>query len=168
MQTTLDVNVISAPVESVSDKFTKMTATVQNVKAQMDVLKQTIKELEKMVKMEQKKLAKAQKDTKEKVDKSEKKKPSGFAAPSLLSDDLCDFFSLERGSKLPRTAVTSKLHDYIKTKKLQCDKDARTINADSALRELLKLGDSDELTYFNMQKYMNQHFNKIEVELPTS
>ena len=165
MQTTLDISVPSDSSSDFSDKFSKMTASIQTVKSQMDIIKQTIKELEKMVKAEQKKTAKAQKVTKDKAEKKEARKPSGFAAPSLLSDDLCNFLSLDTGTQMPRTTVTSKLHDYIKANKLQCEKDAKVIKPNDALKTLLKLEESDELTYFNLQRFMNIHFNKIEIVL---
>ena len=57
MQTTLDISVPSDSSSDFSDKFSKMTASIQTVKSQMDIIKQTIKELEKMVKAEQKKTA---------------------------------------------------------------------------------------------------------------
>jgi hypothetical protein len=33
--------------------------------------------------------------------------------------------------------------------------------ADGKLRKLLKLGKSEELTYFNLQKFMSPHFPKV-------
>ena len=60
MQTTLDVNISGEDTNDFGEKFNKMTTSIQTVKVQMDVLKQTIKELEKMVKMEQKKNSKNQ------------------------------------------------------------------------------------------------------------
>ena len=162
MQTTLDVSLPIQEGNDIVDKFTKITTAIQTVKTQMDTIKQAVKELEKLVKAEQKKTAKVQKTTKE---KSDKKKPSGFAAPVLISDALCEFLSLEKGTKMPRTTVAQKLHEYIKEKKLQSAEDGRIIKPNQELKEMLNIDDTVELNYFNLQRYMNPHFNKVDVVL---
>jgi len=163
MQATLDVNISGEDTNDFGEKFNKMTTSIQTVKAQMDVMKQTIKELEKMVKMEQKKNSKSQQKLVK--EKSVKKKPSGFAAPTILSDALCDFLSLDKATKMPRTDITQKLHEYIKTNNLQDPNNRKIIKPNEDLKKLLNIDDTIELTYFNLQKYMNHHFNKIEIDL---
>ncbi|GAQ89135.1 hypothetical protein KFL_004900020 [Klebsormidium nitens] len=48
-----------------------------------------------------------------------KKEPSGFAKPSYLSPELCEFLDLPIDSQLPRTEVTKRLVAYVKEHDLQ-------------------------------------------------
>ena len=47
---------------------------------------------------------------------------------------------------------------YIKDKKLPDKTNKKIINPDKALKSLLDIKDEDEVTYFNLQKFMNKHF----------
>jgi len=89
-----------------------------------------------------------------------KRKPSGFAKPSPISDELCDFLGKTRGTEMARTEVTKFLTQYIKNNNLQDQQNRRRILCDSALANLLSVGPDDEVTYFNLQKYMKPHFFK--------
>lgn len=86
-----------------------------------------------------------------------KKEPSGFAKPSLLSDEMCDFLDLPRGSKLARTEVTKKLTVYIKQNKLQNPDNRKQILLDEKLKRLLNVDDKTVLTFFTIQKYLSNH-----------
>ena len=66
---------------------------------------------------------------------------------------------------MPRTTVAQKLHEYIKEKKLQSAEDGRIIKPNQELKEMLNIDDTVELNYFNLQRYMNPHFNKVDVVL---
>lgn len=86
--------------------------------------------------------------------------PSGFVKPTPISDELALFLGREKGTEMARTEVTREINVYIRTNGLQDTTNGRRINADSALSSLLKLSPGDELTYFNLQKYMSGHFPK--------
>lgn len=89
-----------------------------------------------------------------------KRPPSGFAKPSLISDTLCQFLGQPSGTEMARTEVTKYLTKYIKEHQLQDSANKRIINCDSALASLLNVKPSDEVTYFNLQRYMKPHFPK--------
>ena len=61
---------------------------------------------------------------------------------------------------MARTEVTREINAYIREHKLQDKENGRKIIADKKLTGLLKLKKGDELTYFNLQKYMSPHFAK--------
>jgi chromatin remodeling complex protein RSC6 len=61
---------------------------------------------------------------------------------------------------MARTVVTKEINTYIRNHNLQDKENGRKINPDTKLAALLKLKKSDELTYFNLQKYMSPHFAK--------
>lgn len=86
-----------------------------------------------------------------------KKEPSGFAKPSLLSDEMCDFLDLPHGSKLARTEVTKKLTVYIKQNQLQNPDNRKQILLDDKLKRLLNVDDKTVLTFFTIQKYLSNH-----------
>ena len=93
--------------------------------------------------------------------------PSGFAKPGPVSDELKAFLALGPDELIARTAVTKRINAYCKEHSLQNEADKRKISADPALRKLLRMGKTDELTFFNLQTYMKVHFPNKEGVYPT-
>jgi chromatin remodeling complex protein RSC6 len=93
--------------------------------------------------------------------KSNEDRPlSGFAMPSLLSDELYEFLSLQKGTKVPRKDVTRMINEYIKTNSLRDEADRRKIRPNKELHKIFNSADGDDITYFNLQTYMKHHFVK--------
>ena len=139
--------------KTVSDKFNDVVITLGSFKKTITELQTQMRELEKSVKKEIKNVRK------ENNRKRAKKTPSGFAKPSKVSDELCLFMNKECGTEIARTEVTQFIISYIKNNYLQCEENKKIIKPDAKLRSLLSLNNKDEeLTYFNLQKYMNRHF----------
>lgn len=86
--------------------------------------------------------------------------PSGFVKPTKISDELATFLGKDKGSMMARTEVTKEMTAYIRLHKLQDKDNGRKILPDTKLKKLLKVSDSEELTYFNLQKFMSPHFEK--------
>jgi len=86
--------------------------------------------------------------------------PSGFVKPTRISDELASFLGKDVGSEMARTSVTREINNYIRLNNLQDKSNGRKINPDAKLQSLLKLDQADELTYFNLQRYMSPHFAK--------
>lgn len=57
----------------------------------------------------------------------------------------------------PRTEVTKKIWDYIKSRNLQDPNDKRMIVADENLKAVFD--GRDKVTMFEMTKYVNNHLN---------
>jgi len=89
--------------------------------------------------------------------------PSGFVKPTRISDELAKFLDKPSGTEMARTEVTRDINKYIRTNTLQDKENGRKINPDTKLATLLKLKNTDELTYFNLQRYMSPHFAKAGV-----
>lgn len=87
------------------------------------------------------------------------RKITGFCVKEPLSAELCVFMQLEPQSTSSRTTVSSFIMNYIRTQKLQDTTEPKNIKADASLQSLFKLRDEDQLTYFNIQKYIGQLFN---------
>ena len=90
------------------------------------------------------------------------RKPSGFANPTKISKELCDFMGLENGSSMARTDVTKYIIDYIKEHNLQDKDQPKQIKPNPQLKSLLDFKNDDPLTFFNLQRYMNKHFLKSQ------
>ena len=126
----------------------------------LNTLKTLHKDISSEVKTLEKTVNKSMKSVKKELDKKKKSKktPSGFAQPTLVTKELCDFLNLKEGSKLARTEVTKAIIQYIKSNKLQDDENKKKIAPDEKLKLLLGMHQSDQLDYFSLQKYMNKHF----------
>jgi upstream activation factor subunit UAF30 len=63
---------------------------------------------------------------------------------------------------MARTEVTKLINKYIVLHKLQDATNGRKIIPDTKLTALLKYNknDDEQLTYFNLQRYMSPHFAK--------
>ena len=90
-----------------------------------------------------------------------KRSPSGFTVPTPVSLELATFLGKPMGTSMARTDVTKEINNYIRANSLQDKTNGRKIIPDAKLATLLKVGKTDELTYFNLQRYMSPHFPKV-------
>jgi upstream activation factor subunit UAF30 len=104
----------------------------------------------------------AQKTNAKRKRKTGNRQPSGFVKPTKISDELAKFLEKPTGTEMARTDVTREINKYIRSHNLQDKENGRKINPDTKLQTLLKLKKTDELTYFNLQRYMSPHFSKAE------
>jgi len=88
--------------------------------------------------------------------------PSGFQKPLQVSPELQKFLGLSDGELIARTQVTKRINAYCKEHNLQQEEDKRKINPDATLKKLLKVNKSDQLTFFNLQKYLKPHYPNKE------
>jgi len=157
---------VVAAVEEVTDastitvKLAEYNTKIQQLASIVSLLKTEYKQLEKSVARE---LKNAQKNASKKKRSSGNRAPSGFVKPTRISDELALFLGKEKGTELARTAVSKEINADIRANSLQDKVNGRRIHADTKLAKLLKLGKDDELTYFNLQKYMKNHFIKAVV-----
>jgi chromatin remodeling complex protein RSC6 len=84
--------------------------------------------------------------------------PLGFVRPMRISDELAKFLKVPVGSEMSRTDVSKLINGYISVNKLRDSKNGRIINPDAKFRKLLTIPPTDQLTYFNLQKYLKHHF----------
>jgi chromatin remodeling complex protein RSC6 len=134
--------------------FDDIVSSIMGLKSEVSGLYSKLKMLEKAVNKEVKTLNKSVNRSKSKGNR----KPSGFAKSSKISDSLCLFMNVPLGTEVARTEVTKYIIQYIKDNNLQRPENKKLINPDSSLKSLLDITDGDELSYFNIQKYMNKHF----------
>jgi len=87
--------------------------------------------------------------------------PSGFVKPTKISIELATFLGKPIGFEMARTEVTREINKYIRANNLQDSVNGRKINPNPELAKLLKIASTDELTYFNLQRFMSPHFQKL-------
>ena len=149
-----------APLAEQSVEF---SAKLQQLSVVISSLKTEFRTLEKKWVRE---LKAAQKQSSKRKRKAGNRAPSGFVKPTRISDELAKFLEKPAGTEMARTEVTRDVNKYIRTNNLQDKENGRKINPDSKLAALLKLKKTDELTYFNLQKYMSHHFAKATKDAP--
>jgi chromatin remodeling complex protein RSC6 len=153
----------AAPVEEMdaaaimSGKMNEYSAKLQQLVGLLSTLKSDFKTLEKTVSREMKV---AQKLANKKRRNTNPRKPSGFTKATPISAELANFLGKAVGTEMARTEVSKEITKYIKSNNLQDVTNGRVIKADAKLSKLLRLGKDDELTFFNLQRYMKVHFAK--------
>ena len=145
-----DASVLLSMYADYSNKLQAAHATWTALRSEFRLLeRQTARELKN-----------AQKASQKKKRKVGNRAPSGFVKPTLISNELAGFLGKPEGSEMARTDVTREINKYIRTNNLQDKENGRKIIPDKKLTSLLKLKKGDELTYFNLQRYMSPHFAK--------
>ena len=152
---------VAEPVaEAQSDlsiQFSEFSGRLTTLRTQISAL---LTEFRALQKRSERELKASQKASQKRKRKTGNRQPSGFVKPTLISDQLAKFLGKPKGSELARTEVTREINAYIRANKLQDPENGRKINPDTKLKSLLALTAADELTYFNLQKYMSPHFAK--------
>lgn len=148
---------VEAETDVLGEQFSEFMVKLQSVGSVFASLKNDFRTLEKQVLRQMKQAKRAS----SKRSKSKgNRQPSGFVKPTLVSDELASFLGKPSGCEMARTEVTREINKYIRAKNLQDPANGRHIIPDAALSKLLALKSDDELTYFNLQKYMSPHFPK--------
>jgi len=157
--TAAPVETTEAAVVSVQDDVKAMLTQASTVRETVGALVSELKRLEKRVAKLQKEADKRRRKSKKPVEGEpvKERKPSIFEIPTPLSPELCSFLGVSNGSKESRSNVTKAVTAYVKKHDL---KNKHTIVPDSKLKSLLSVSDSDVLTYFNLQRYLNRHYLK--------
>jgi len=159
VETSPAVEVAKEEVPPLSTKLTEFGAKLQQLVGLFSAVKNDFKTLEKTVARE---LKSAQKASTKRRRGTSNRQPSGFVKPTRISDELAAFLGKTVGTEMARTAVSKEINSYIRANKLQDAANGRKINPDDKLSKLLKITKDDELTYFNLQRFMKHHFIKAE------
>ena len=161
------------PATSALSSLEELEAQFASINARLSELRalesSIVKEVRVLQKSSMKYLKEVQKKSRRKKKTADpngvKRSPSGFAKPALISKELCSFLGKPQGTEMARTEVTKFLTAYIKQHELQDPENRRRIKPDKKLQKLLNSKSSDEVTYFNLQKYMKVHFPPSKASL---
>ena len=146
-------------VESYDAEFAALTGALKDALALVKDLTSKVNQLEKRVKRDHKVMEKKMRGRVKRV-QDPNKKPSGFAKPGPVSNELRKFIGLSKDELISRTQVTKKITAYCQEHGLQTDGDKRNIKPDAALSKLLRYDakKDDPLTFFNLQRFMKVHY----------
>jgi len=145
-----DGSVLLKNIEELSEQLSGLKATLQTALLGLKTLE---KQAARVVK-------KADRRGRRKAEAVEgaPKKPCIFTTPVKISEELCSFLALSKGTEVSRSAVTKAVMAYARSHNLM---EKQTIKADAPLRKLLSLKDSDpQLTILNLQTYLSRHYVK--------
>jgi hypothetical protein len=82
---------------------------------------------------------------------------NGFNKPQNVTDKLRAFLGLAADEKVSRSQVTARINTYVTEKGLKA---GQNISMDAALKDLLNPPEGVQVTFLNIQKYINPHYIK--------
>ena len=82
---------------------------------------------------------------------------NGFNKPLDISEELRKFLKLAAGEQISRSQVTKKVNEYVTEKGLKQGQ-----NMDASLKAILDPPADVQVTFLNIQKYINKHYIKTE------
>ena len=142
---------------SMNEVMSQFSANILAVTTSLNNLKNEFKALEKHVLKEARTMDKV--NARRNKNKGSRA-PSGFVKPAEISPALAKFLGVSNDTKIARTDVTKFITAYVKQHSLQAKDNGRKILPDAKLKALLNVQNGEEVTYFNLQKYMKPHFVK--------
>ena len=160
-----DVVEPSAVVETSSSSLSDTVGTqLSGLLDTVSLLMTQLKTVQGDIKTLQKNYTKLLKDHDKTKNKSKRanRKPSGFAKPSALTSEMTSFLGLDKDVEMPRNEVTKLINKYIVDNDLRDQSDKRKILPNKKLGKLLGWDGKEQVSYFNLQKYIKQHFVKTE------
>jgi len=86
---------------------------------------------------------------------------NGFNKPLDVSEKLRTFLKLAADEKVSRSQVTKLINQYVTEKGLKA---GQQITLDATLQDLLAPPEGTQITFLNIQKYINPHYIKAPVE----
>lgn len=151
----------SSTETDLTELFSKYNRALQELTSHLATLKSEFRGIEKSVSH---KMRAFDKMNARKNKNRGNRAPSGFVKPTKISDELADFLKVSHGTLMARTDVTRKINEYICEKNLKDGANGRHIHPDALLSKLLKYDEAksqgQQLSYFNLQKYLAPHFIK--------
>lgn len=153
-----EVAAATGPVTSLDDDLKALLSNLNTLRETASSMVAQVKKLEKRVHREIKDARKRKRRAKVDENGNEvKRAPSIFERPTAISDELCRFLGKSNGTQMSRSEVTKAVNSYIKEKNL---KNKHDIKPDAPLKKLLNAPEGEQLTYFNLQRYLNRHYIK--------
>ena len=137
---------VEDPMKNLQEKIVAVTGLFKEIQAGLKGVSRDYDKLRKIVEKIQKKRENA------------RKSPSGFAKPNKISDELCDFIGVPRGTEKSRTDITRYINSYVKEHNLNKPTNRRVILPDEKLKAILNVKEGEEVTFFILQRLISHHF----------
>jgi chromatin remodeling complex protein RSC6 len=154
-----DATKTETSVDSLKTVLQTLTEQCAVVKGLMNTVRQVIKDHDRQSK-ELEKLR--NKRSRVKTERSANSLPSGITKPVAISDELAKFLGVAPGTLVPRNEVTKGVSGFVKEHQLSDPTNKQKFVLDDRehakqLRVLLG-NPSEDVTYFNLQRYLKQHY----------
>lgn len=143
-------------IQVLTEKLTALTTLNKEIQVALRQVAKSYDKLHKIVDKIQKKRDNA------------RKSPSGFAKPNKISDELCDFIGVPRGTEKSRTDITRYINSYVKEHNLNKPTNRRIILPDDKLKAILNVKEGEEVTFFILQRLISHHFPSKTAPKPTA
>ena len=131
------------------------TVSVDDVMNEITELRKEVKSLAKMLR----KVSKVQEDP-EGTKSKEKSENQGFNKKHPVTDELCDFLGVPKGTLVSRTDCSRFISNYVKEKGLKDPNNTKIIIQDKKLKDILQVPKGEQLSHLNIQKHLTKHFPK--------
>jgi upstream activation factor subunit UAF30 len=123
------------------------TVTLQAIFDEIKLLRKDLRKVKNLIEDPQGEKAKARSTS------------NGFNKPLDISEELRKFLKMAAGEQISRSQVTKKVNEYVTEKGL---KQGQNINLDASLKAILDPPADVQVTFLNIQKYINKHYIKTE------
>jgi len=123
------------------------TVTLQSIFDEIKLLRKDLRKVKNLIEDPQGEKAKARSTS------------NGFNKPLDISEELRKFLKMAAGEQISRSQVTKKVNEYVTEKGL---KQGQNINLDASLKSILDPPADVQVTFLNIQKYINKHYIKTE------
>lgn len=87
-----------------------------------------------------------------------------FSVKARIPWRLCLLFDLPLNEELSRVDITRLVNNFIRTYGLRDSMQPRKIHPNNKLRFCLRVAETDELTYFNLQRYIGFLYKNFDAE----
>ena len=147
----------AAPATTLDEDLKSVLSSLTTLRETVSSMITEVKRLDKRVHREIKDARKRKRRVPKEGEEAVKRGPSIFEIPTKVTDELCVFLGHPKGTLISRSNVTKQINNYVKEKGL---KNKHDIKPDAALKKLLQVPEGEQLTYFNLQRYLNRHYVK--------
>ena len=87
---------------------------------------------------------------------------SGFAVPVKVASTLAEFLNVNPNDHMPRTEVTKRLTEYIKSNSLQCEDNKKLFVCDEKLAKVFSIDVGTQTNWFEMQKFLAKLLTSVK------
>jgi chromatin remodeling complex protein RSC6 len=164
---------LATKVESSTEQLKSILATITEQSSQMKILLNSVRAVLKDVERQGKELDKLRnKKSRSSADRKKDGLPSGITKPVAISDELAKFLGVKPGTLVPRNEVTKGVSAFVRKFELSDPSNKQkfvlTSKPEGAQLKTLLGNPAEEVTYFNLQRYLKHHYLPMPAADPSA
>jgi chromatin remodeling complex protein RSC6 len=157
---------LESKVETSSEQLRTILATITEHSSQVKNLMNSVRAVLRDVERQGKELDKFRnKKSRNSTERKLSGVPSGITKPVAISDELARFLGVEPGTLVPRNEVTKGVSSYVRKFELSDpanrQKFVLSSKPEGAVLKSLLGSPTEEVTYFNLQRYLKHHYIQL-------